>query len=199
MAAKKEKMVSVNAIEEIVKERYVPTEDFDWHGVNIVVRKTIDFDETVKLVHNVVNNCFSDDGSYLAEAKDFLSRCEIIEAYTNVRLPQNVNSKYHILYCSDLFESVISCVNQVQLANLSAAIDDKIKNKCDMNTQYVMSQIAEAVSAIDAVKDSFENIFAGVGSEEFAKMVGALADGKFDEEKVAKVVLDQMTKKDAEA
>ena len=194
MATKKSKMsrISVNAFEKVMKEVYTPTESFDWHGIDVVVKKTLSLKEMLEFVDSVVKSCFTKDtNAYMPEIKDFVTRVCILEKYANFTMPSNVESKYVLVYQTDVVDRVLQIVNQAQFNEIRAAIGKKVENIAQANIEAVDRQMNELYNAFSNLQDRLSNLFDGVNGEDIRAVASALANGTLDEEKIVKAYMGQ--------
>ena len=186
------KRISVNMIESVMSGEENKT--IEWWGLEISVRKTIGFEEMVEFVNETVNSCFSENGAYNPEAKDFAFRLNIVEKYTDIRLPDNVEAQYLFAFGTDVIDEIIGFVNHRQLDSMIAAIDEKISNRARANIEQVMKRIQDISSAIDEVQTQMtEQLSAaldGVDPSDIAKLAGSMAGDKLDEKKIVEAYLE---------
>ena len=147
--ADKIKKISINAFEEAVNSQYNPTEVVEWRGLKIVVKHALSLKENLTFVDSVVKSCFGkEDGAYMPEVKDFAVRSCIIEHYTNITLPSNLDKRYELLYGSDLLEAIMPNINQLQFNALMRAIESKTeylaKSNIEASTRAINEQIGRA-------------------------------------------------------
>lgn len=192
----KTKKISINTFDKIVTENYTPTENLQWHGVELVIKKTLTLKEVMTFVNTVVKGCFTiDDASYIPEVKDFFIKCCVIDMYTNLSLPDNSEHKYNLIYHSDVIESILSHVNEQQFNEICWAINDKLKNLAQANIEMVHKQMNELYINFNDLQEKLSSIFSSVNSDDVAKLVGAITDGKIDEDKLVKAYISQTKSK----
>lgn len=190
----KAKAVSINAFDKIEKDTYKGTESFEWHGVEVVVKKTLSIKEVLEFVNDVVKTCFSaDDGSYIPEVKDFAVKSCILEKYANFSLPTNIEHKYDLIYHTDAIDEVLRRVNGQQFNEIIASINAKISHLASANIEAINKQMNELYTAFDNLQKQLETVFAGIDPSDLTKLVGALGDKGIDEEKIVKAYINQKT------
>ena len=181
----KTKRVSVNAFEKVMKEVYTPTEVFNWHGIEVTVKKTLSLKEMLEFVDSVVKSCFAKDtNTYMPEIQDFATKVCILEKYANFTMPSNVESQYVLAYCTDAVECVLSRVNQEQFDEINYAICKKIENLAQANIEAVNRQMHELYGAFDNLQNQLASLFDGVNNDDIKAVTAALANGSLDEEKL---------------
>lgn len=196
---KSNKKISITTFEKIMKENYTPTKTVEWSGVEITIKPTLSFKEVLSFVDNVTKSCFTtDSGSYIPEVKEFVIKCCILEMYANFAMPTNVERKYDLVYCTDAVNVVMENINRVQLGEIIEAINDKIDNIAQANIEAVNMQMNELYSAFNNLQEQMTGIFAGIGTDEISKLIGAIAGDKFDETKLVQAYIDQKNTNPAE-
>ncbi len=180
----KQKRVSISSIEKTMKEIYTPTETVEWNGVEILVKRTLSFDESMIFVRGVVQGCFASDGEYMPEVKDFLVKNYIIESYTNVALPSNTSDRYSLIYKSELTDFIMPHINQPQFNSMMNAVDEKLRSISQANMNLINKKAAELFESIESIETQMSDIMSSIGSEDIIKLVGAISDGGLDERKL---------------
>lgn len=180
----KQKRVSISSIEKSMKEIYTPVEALEWNGVEILVKRTLSFDEAMIFVKDVVQGCFASDGEYIPEVKDFLVKNYVIESYTNVALPSNTSDRYSLIYKSELADFIIPHINQSQFKSIMNAVDEKLRNISQANMNLVNKKATELFESIESIEAQMSDIMSSIGSEDIAKLIGAISDGRLDEKKL---------------
>lgn len=98
-----------------------------WHSMSIYIRKFIPFNEYVDLVHKIIRECTSPDGSVALELLDFALRANIIATYAHVELPEDIGDLYDISYLSGLYEMILSTANKGQIRSIISFVDHTIR------------------------------------------------------------------------
>lgn len=190
--SKKEKKVSIRAMDEVVKRDYHGTLTDEWRGIEVTVTKTISLTDMMEFVNNVVGSCFLDDGRYLPEIKEFAVKSNLLAKYTNIALPEKLEHRYELLYCSDIVDFVRDVVSEEQLREIEDAIDRKIAYRCATETAAVQRQLAKLADAFSEVQKTASGLFDSVSADDLKKLVGALSeDGGVNEEKIVSAYLRQ--------
>lgn len=186
------KRISVNMID-AVKEAN-PENTIEWNGIEIAVTYTIGFGDMVKFVNETVNSCFSEDGTYNPEARDFAIRLNIIEKFTDIKLPDNVEARYWFVYGTNIIGTVVELINRDQLDSMTKAIEEKTANRAQANIEAVLKRLEEVSAAFDSMQAQLtEQLKAALGEIEpgdLAKLAGGMADDKLDEGKIVKAYLE---------
>lgn len=185
------KKFSINSFEKIMKDTYEPTETFEWHGESVTVTRALDFNDMVSFVNEVVDSCFTDDGTYLPEAKEFAIKICILEKYGNFNIPTNNKNTYTLIYCTDAVSEVVKHINTTQLHDIINAIDEKIEKRVTANIEALHRQMSDVAAAFDNIQQQLSKIYDGIDSDELKNVLEAVTGGTFSEEKLVKAYLDQ--------
>lgn len=165
-----------------------------WHGLEISIKRRLSLSDMMRFVDYVVKSCFNDEAVYLPEVKDFAIGCSIIEQYTNIDLPENVEDKYEVINGSDIISLVLEYVDMRQFNKMIEAIDDRIDVTIQTNVSAITHQINSLYASIEELEKQFEGMFGNVTGEDVANLIGAITNGRLDEEKL----IDAYTSKSAD-
>ena len=164
--------------------------EFEWNGIKLSVNKTISFGKMMEFVRNVTDSCFAiDTGEYLPEIVDFAEACSILEFYGNIELPDDIEEKYQIVYCTDILMAVITHVNTDQLEDIIDAVNKKIKHRARSNIEALTKQMNEAIGTFNSLEESLSKVFAGVDGDTITSLVKAMSNGGFNEDKVVDAIM----------
>lgn len=188
--ANKIKKVSISQMDKIVKELGNTEASFEWNGIEVVVKTLLSFQEMMEFADRVKANCFV-DGEYLPEVRDFAIRDCIVDMYSNIRLPDNIEHKYEILYRTDICQEIVKYVNSDQYEQLLVAIDDKITAASESNTEGLRLRIEEIAHELDNMVTEAGALFDGIDKSDIETIFEAVkSSGKIDEEKIARAYMD---------
>lgn len=195
MAKKEDKMISVAKMDEIMDERFPNFVSVDYYGEELRIRRVIEFDTFTEIVQSVVRACFREnDGAYMPENKDYAIRLCVIDAYSNVRLPDNKDKRYKMTYCSDLFDTIVSEISVSQYEAMIDAIEEGIMARNDMNRQLFEHGTQIVTDEIAELGKQLGELFGGVSPEDLQKLVSAVGEGGVDEEKLVQAVVAEQNK-----
>ena len=191
MAKKKIKRISVNAMDEILKD-YENTETIQWNGIEVVITKNLSLEEMMAFADSVVKSCFDQaSGTYMPEIKDFAIRSNIMERYANFTLPSKVERQYDVVIRSGVVEEILRHNNFSQFDELLKAIDAKLQNAADANVQMVFRKFDDVVTSFEGLQDKVGALFAGVDQADIGKLMSAISENGVSEEKVVKAYIEQ--------
>lgn len=189
----KTKRISVNVFDRIAKETYTPTETIEWNGIEVIVKRMLSFEEMMMFVDSVVKSCFTiDKGTYLPEVKDFAIKSSILEMYANFSLPNNIEHKYNLIYCTDATQVVLQHIDAHQFNEIVRAINDKLDNIAQANIEMVYKQMNDLYVAFDNLQKQLSSVFEGINHDDVSRLVSAITDNKLDEEKLVKAYTTQV-------
>ena len=184
-----EKMISIEKMDEVMKDYFPAEETVDFHGLELTVQKTIGAAEMFEIVRKVSDSCFTEDGVYMPEVYDPALRVALITAYSNVRLPENAEHMAQILYRTDLYTTVVGAISSDQYCAICDAIYERIGARNNMNKALFETEIQRAVAGIQNLGDQLSQLFGEVSPEDIKAMVGAIGEGGIDEEKLVSAVV----------
>lgn len=189
--AKNEKKISINSLDKIIKENYNNTTTAEWYGVEVTIKKNLAFKDVLEFVNDVVMSCFQDKGGFMPEVVDFAIKSNILSRYANFSLPDKLEHRYEIIYCTDAVEFVRQHINAEQLNEITASINKKISYLCNTNIMNIQKQIMELVSSFETMQKKTTDMFANFTPDDMTKILSAFEDGKFSEEKLVEAYLQK--------
>lgn len=194
--SKKDKKVSVRAMDEVVKSCYKGVHTDEWRGVEVVVKSVLSLTEMMAFVDQVVGSCFLDDGRFVPEVKDFAIKSNILSRYANISLPDNLEHRYQLIYCSDIVDFVKEYVNDEQLREITEAIESKIAHRCHTETIGVQRQLSKLADALGEVQKTATGLFDDISADDLKVLISAMTGGVVDEEKLVEAYLKQKAEPD---
>lgn len=189
--AKNEKKVSINSLDKVIKENFTNKANAEWHGLEVSIKHNLSFTEMLEFVNDVVMSCFQDNGDFVPEVMDFAIKSNILSKYANFSLPDKLEHRYEIIYNSDAVDFVCQNINMQQLREITASIDRKISYLCNTNVMNIQKQMMELVSAFENMQQKTADMFANFTPDDLTKIMGALDENGFSEEKVVRAYLEQ--------
>ena len=184
------KMISIKTLDKIANE--CPDKvTVDWHGEQLVIDRILTFGEVVLFVDKVTEVCFDKEtGTYRPEARDYADRLMTVAFYTNVRLPENNEHQYKLLYKTDLYRTVLEHINIEQYDEMLAAISRKISHELHLNKRSLETKVEAAANDVARVVDAVSALFEGVEPGDIQNIAKAIGDG-YSEEKLIQAVLNK--------
>ena len=187
----KNEMISISAMDKIIKDTVEESVEVDFHGQQLVIKKFLPFSEMIGFVNEVVEGCFSEDGEYLPEIKSFLAEINLISYYSNVRLPDDTKHKYDIINKTSIVPVIQQAIDQDQYRTIMRSIDEKINHRVYTNEQLFNNRLEQAITTINTIVNSVKESFDGITPEDLKNIVGAISENGVDEEKIVKAYLNQ--------
>ena len=190
-----QKMISIEKVDEIIKEHFPAECTKDWHGQELVIRRYIPYDTEIEIVRKVADACFHPEtGEYMPEVKEFALKVCMIEAFTNVRLPQNVEHQCAILYGTDLWNEIAYAIEDGQYYDIRDAVDDRIRARNNANRVMFENEIQRGIDAMQRLGDHVSELFEGVTPEDVSALISAIGQGGIDEGKIAEAVVAEQNR-----
>lgn len=195
MAKKEMKMISIEKMDEIMNDYFPAAETVDFHGEELTIQKRIPFALVCEMVKKVADACFTDEGEYQPEVWEFAMKLCFVEAYTNVRLPEdNVEHQYQIIGRTDLWEVMMQVIDQWQVKEIADAIKERIDARLDANRAAFEHDVNKMLDAVNEIGKQVSDLFNNVSTEDIQKLVGALGEHGVDEEKIVQAVVAEQNK-----
>ena len=183
--------ISINKFETIMKEHYINSEDIQWNGITINIKKTLSLKDMMELVDMVVKSCFEKEtNSYIPEIKDFAIKLYSLEKYTNFTLPKNISKQYDLIYCTDAYKIINNYINRDQFAEILIAIDEKINNITQSNISAINNQLTELYKQFEELQLHVSKLFSGIEENDIKLLTKAMSEGIFDENKIVEAYMN---------
>lgn len=182
--ATKIKKISINALEKCLAEITDDVSTFEWRGIEISVRRRLSLQQMLLFVTNVTSLCFTDEGEYIPEVKDFAIRSNMLEVYANFTLPQNAEKKYEMVMKCDIFPLIYERIDGNQFKDILWSIDEKLDYVASSHIEAITKQIEDIYSAFNGLEEKMSTIFEGMDKETFNAIANALTQSGVDEEKL---------------
>lgn len=187
--SEKIKKISINEFEKAIESDCVHAVDAEWRGVSIHINTILSFAKALEFSNMVTEMCFaSDTGEFIPEAQDFAIRCAIIQFYTNLTMPANLERKHEMVYGTDIIQFVVEYIDKNQFHPLLSAIDKKIDIRVKANIEALNAKMAEVAAGFETLEQKLGEIFGDIDGETVNKIAGAIANGNFDEDKLVEAV-----------
>lgn len=192
--AKKEKRISINALEKIAKEQFPESVTEQWFDIEVTIKRSLPLKEMLQFVQEVVDACFTTDGTFVPEIMDFATKSGILTHYANFTLPDNLEKQYWLIYSTGAVDMVCQHINMVQLQEMIGGINRKIDHMCDTDIVATKAKLNDLYEAFVKMGTEVSDLFSGVNAEELQKMVGALGGTEMNEEKIVSAYIEHMKK-----
>lgn len=190
--SKKEKRISINALEKVAKDNFPDVVTEQWFDIEVTIKRNLSMPEMMQFVQDVVDMCFTTDGTYIPEVMDFAIKSGILTYYANFTLPDNLEKQYWMTYATDAVDMVCKHINMIQLQEMVNGANRKIDHLCDTDVIATKAKLTELSSAFSKMGEQFSDMFGGVSAEDVQKVVGAIGKNGMDEEKIVSAYLQHM-------
>lgn len=195
--AKKTKRISINALEKAISEAEKPTPIVkSWRDVDIIIKPSLGLHEMLSFVDTVVKMCFTyTDGTYMPELKDFGIKSCLIDFYTNLSLPSNVEKKYdYIENCKEVIQFILETIDLEQYDSMMIGIDKKIEHIAQSNIGALSARMNELYNSFSNIEKQFNDTLGGVTKKDVDTIIGAVSKYGIDEQKLVKAIYDEKQK-----
>lgn len=162
-----------------------------FQGEDIKVKHSLLFEEMLGMIHEIVEGSFDDDGNYQPELTDFYFKKEIIEDYTNIKLPINPVEIYSIIYNTSLCEDIIKNVNQEQFVEIKRSFERKIGYLLRTNERNYTKTMKKITETFEGLGQKFENMFSNTDPSDVAKMFKVIDSKGISEDKIVKSYIEE--------
>ena len=188
---KKINRISVAKFEKAVNKDtviVVPLDGVD--GVNIEIIKSISLQSMIEFVENVAESCVDmESGEYTPQVKDFAIKRELLTKYANFTMPTNIEKQYEFIYGTDVVNTVIQNINQLQFQEIIISIDKKIQFMLDCVTSISASNTVKLVNKLDSVTEQNAALFDSINGDDITNVLANINTiANMDEEKLARAV-----------
>ena len=180
--------IDASTLVEVVNKIEEQTTEFEWNDMSVVVNRTLPMETMLEFVDYVVKTCFSDDGEYLPEVKDFAIKSCLLEMYANFDLPTDLPTRYAVIYNSDIVDAVLNRIEGRQFGEIINAIEQKIANLAQANVQMVYAQMNRINDEFENLQNNIAALFTGVEQDDIKKLVNAISNGNIDEVRLCRLL-----------
>lgn len=156
--------------------------DVTWRGYEVAIKRFISFTDMMSFVEGVVSGCFAkSDNRYLPEVRDLFFRCSIVEFYTNIVLPEDVEGKNQIVYGTDIIDLILQNIDMGQFRAIMDGIEKKVSYLVNTDIKRIEDDAELIIKQISELGDALNETFGEVDSKEMTEFVKAVTKMNFDE------------------
>lgn len=156
-------------------------------GIEIKVKDSLSMEEYIYLINNTVSACFDvENGVYYPEAKEYAFRMAVVEAYTNLVLPDDVEAYYK--YVEYIWNDIKGAIDKEQLRNLDNAVNKSVEFKKEEMIAYRQREIAVLMNKFAEFGGALENAFSDVNMDKLNEAIEVL--NKMQTEQGAEEIAD---------
>lgn len=176
--------------------------------IELHIKRTLTLQEVVEFANSVVNNCFMDidvldsEGEATGEVetvftpyyKELTIGRNILDYYVqNMKSDDNLNRVYSLIASTPIIELILKVIDGSQYYRLIESIDEMIeyrKQQLLNNKQSKLDEVFDNINnLIFTVTDKIDDFDLSSLAEYVPGIAGAVSEGQFDLEKLAKAVL----------
>lgn len=156
--------------------------DVTWRGYEVAIKRFISFTDMMSFVEGVVSGCFAkSDNRYLPEVRDLFFRCSIVEFYTNIVLPEDVEGKNQIVYGTDIIDLILQNIDMGQFRAIMDGIEKRVAYLVNTDMKRIEDDAELIVRQITELSQALNETFGGVDSKEMTEFIKAVTKMNFDE------------------
>ena len=183
--AKKNSKVSINALEKAANISYdISHVDIQFGDLTITVKPRLAFSEVMSLVGLISETCFFENDDYRPEVYDLAMRRYVLETYTNLTLPSNMEHTYDLVMYGGIFEAVLENIDREQFDGILRFVDERIRYLRQMHIQAAQEKIPPPPPPPPPPANQIKSVFGDIQKDDMKNILQAIADGKLDEKKL---------------
>lgn len=188
------KRISINALENVMKETRKEATVVQWNGLEVVIKYRLSLPDILSFVSSVVDSCFAEDtNTYLPEIEEFAIRSNVLDTYANFSFPKDARLMYELVYNTDAYEFVVERIDKEQLNDIRESIDKKIKQKLKENVEAVRMEVDSAVSDLIDLQRSIESVLETINSEDILTISRAIENGEITEDGIVRAYINSQS------
>lgn len=183
--AKKNSKVSINALERAANISYdISPVDIQFGDLTITVKPRLAFSEVMSLVGLISETCFFEDDDYRPEVYDLAMRRYVLETYTNLTLPSNMEHAYDLVMYGGIFEAVLENIDREQFDGILRFVDERIRYLRQMHIQAAQEKTNKLLAEVENLVNQIKSAFGDIQKDDMKNILQAIANGKLDEKKL---------------
>jgi len=202
--AKKKTKVSVNALENSCKNAadIIPCsyQYGDGELIEFEVRPILTFEESLKFVKEVVDNCIiAEDLEVVSVVKDYMFYRNVMTYYANFTMPNSDKRAYEIVMSSmGIIKVICDHVDQNQLVMLKEAIGEQVDFEKKKMIAAQTSRLNEVVGQVNQFTSRMEKLFGDVDGEQMANFITGMTSLSQQTDVTAKDIAEAIVNKSKE-
>lgn len=189
------KRITSQEMKEIMDDRFPIDNVIDYHGLELHVKRVIPVAVMKTIVESVTSSCFnSETGEYMPEFKEFAINLCIVQAFTNIELPEDRDEQYRLLFSTDLMAHIIPAIDSDVLDNMTRAIYERCNVINDANRVAFEHELMTVMQSVTQIADGIDGLFSGLSQSDIQNLVHAIGANGIDEEKLVKAVVSEQNR-----
>lgn len=184
------KNITTDDIEKAYEGKFVGEDTFTWNGLAVKVKKVIPLERVFLFVRSVATGCFStENGEYIPEARDFWIRYETLNEYTNIAVGNDASRIYSLLYCTDIYDKVVSRIDKAQYDSVMSSVEKRIEYQAQGMISAAVRQVNEVVNGLSGLEENMAKMFEGVEPGDMKAVVSAISENGLDANSLVDAVM----------
>lgn len=155
-----------------------------FQDVDITVKYALSFDEVLSFVSATADSCFTTDGDYIPQVKKFVFMANIIDYYTDVQMPDNLNDRYALAVLSGLYDVVVNEIDDRQLDSLRDSVERLIDSILTNNANTARNELSKAVASLNSIVQVFNQTAKDMSPATMQNVIDALNDNTADRQQL---------------
>lgn len=170
--AKKTNKVSVNQFEKAIVKPDIQIIDIGVdEKIEVEVKRKLNLDEMLTFVSEVVSFCIdAGDETYIPEAYRFAIRVAVINGYSNLTMPSNIDKQYELAYYTSAFNQIMSVIDREQFTDIIDAVDMKLNHKLSLQRAEISAGVNAAIGKMNQITDMFD----AISEDDVKSLIGGL-------------------------
>ena len=196
---KKEKRISINALEKIATEQFTACITEQWHDIEVTIKPSLTLVEMIGFVKDIADMCFTEDGTYMPEVMDFSIKSGILTRYANFTMPDNIEKQYWLICNTDASDMVCQHINMKQLSEIVSSAKKKIKQLCNTDIVATRAKLNELHDAFSKLGEEFSDTFSGIAQSDIQNAMDVFSKSELTEDKIVSAYMKHMKQNEEES
>lgn len=147
---------------ELKLEDFITYTDYTWwvgeSCIHVNIKSHLDVSEMVAVHNRILSSMKDENGEYCSERFEYIWRRSIIEAYSDVELPDDADVAYVICF-SELWDGVCDAASADQIDSIFFSIQSKMqKDEQRMCASMHWKELIEDIQTISNAMLNFEHL-----------------------------------------
>lgn len=156
----------------IFKSISVPVSETEWNGIKFHIKRILSFREMMEFVQAAAQLCFeSETGSFIPEVKGFAIKAFMLEKYTDMDLPAEIDKKYKLIYSTDIVQTVQKHIDGTQLQEIMNAVDAKLDYMANAKIDAQNKQMKVFYDSLERMEAQLADLFNGLDRDALSKLM----------------------------
>lgn len=171
------KKIGSKALNKVLKDGFCDSATIvNWYDLDIECKKFLCFDDAISFSNHICDLCFLESGEYVPEMFDFALRSCVVEYYTNVSLPNNIDKRYEIVYGTDLYYTIYNKVDFAQLDELINCAFKRVSRRLELDKEDIKNRLNVLIEKFDDIADEISSVYENVDSDTMNSIANVAAN-----------------------